>query len=74
MQNTKARPASAKPPTTNSVLKTWNVLEEITDVLQHREPLYRDCQTLTIDTTRRTIEDVAEEIVTAVMPDPGQED
>ena len=52
-----------------------SVLEEITDVLRHREPLYRDCQTLTIDTTRRTIEDVAEEIVTAVMPaDPGQED
>ena len=52
-----------------------SVLEEITDVLRHREPLYRDCQRLTIDTTGRTIEDVAEEIVRAVMPaDPGQED
>ena len=52
-----------------------SVLEEITEVLRHREPLYRNCQRLTIDTTGRTIEDVAEEIVTAVMPaDPGQED
>ncbi len=52
-----------------------SVLEEITEVLQHRESLYRDCQRLTIDTTGRTIEDVADETVAAIMhADPGQED
>ena len=52
-----------------------SVLEEITEVLRHREPLYRNCQRLTIDTTGRTIEDVADETVAAIMhAGPGQED
>jgi len=47
------------------------VLEEITTVLQQREPLYHDCQTLTIDTSGRTIEEVAAEGVEAVGADSG---
>ena len=41
------------------------VLEEISEVLAQRADLYRGCQTLTIDTTGRTIEEVAVEAVEA---------
>ena len=47
------------------------VLEEITGVLAQRADLYHGCQTLTIDTTGRTIEEVAAEGVEAVDTDNG---
>jgi len=47
------------------------VLAEITSVLRQREPLYQLCQTLTIDTSGRTIEEVAAAGVAAVQPDSG---
>ena len=47
------------------------VLAEISSVLKQREPLYRGCQTLTIDTSGRTIEQVAAAGVAAVNADSG---
>ena len=52
-------------------LTSDGVLEEITTVLAQRLDLYRDCQTLTIDTTGRTIEEVAAAGVDAVNSDTG---
>ncbi|MED5401665.1 MAG: shikimate kinase, partial [Planctomycetota bacterium] len=50
-------------------LTSDGVLEEITTVLAQRLDLYHDCQTLTIDTTGRTIEEVAAAGVDAVNSD-----
>ena len=52
-------------------LTSGNVLEEITAVLAQRNQHYRSCQTLTIDTTGRTIEEVAAVGVEAVNADVG---
>jgi len=47
------------------------VLEEISGMLAQRVELYRSCQTVTIDTTGRTIEEIAAEGVQAVNTGSG---
>jgi shikimate kinase len=38
-------------------------IEEVQEIVQHRTPLYQKAQDVTIDTTGRTIDSIAEEII-----------
>jgi shikimate kinase len=55
-------------PSRRPALTDRDQLDEIRELLQQRDPLYRECANLIVDTERRSPQQISIEIVRAAVP------